>query len=189
MDAKVWSIYGAERAQPMATGRKWDGRENGSNARKPLPWVATGCRSGRMVRRGSTVRVRQRALEERKYPEIRGFVVSSAPRSTSLSVGRQSHRFSSADKVPANQHVSPVKSTSLIRRGSTVGSRPLDPQVLETGSLERARRRKRSAGDRFWGQESDQGAGAGETSAEQSPERSVASEDNPRAVRSVRPDN
>ena len=27
MDAKVWSIYGAERAQPMATARKWDGRD------------------------------------------------------------------------------------------------------------------------------------------------------------------
>jgi hypothetical protein len=31
---------------------------------KPLPWVATSCRAGRMVRRGSTVRVRQRALQK-----------------------------------------------------------------------------------------------------------------------------
>jgi hypothetical protein len=30
---------------------------------RPLRWVATGCRSQRMVRRGSTVRVRQRALQ------------------------------------------------------------------------------------------------------------------------------
>jgi hypothetical protein len=31
------------------------------NKPKPLPWVATGCREKYMVRRGSTVRVRQRA--------------------------------------------------------------------------------------------------------------------------------
>jgi hypothetical protein len=31
---------------------------------KPLPWVATGCRGDAMVRRGSTVRVRQRALQK-----------------------------------------------------------------------------------------------------------------------------
>jgi hypothetical protein len=39
-----WSVYGAERSQPVATGRKWDRRESGSNRREPLPWVATGCR-------------------------------------------------------------------------------------------------------------------------------------------------
>jgi hypothetical protein len=44
MDANVWSIYGAEQAQAVASGRKWNGRENGSNKPKPLPWVATGCR-------------------------------------------------------------------------------------------------------------------------------------------------
>jgi hypothetical protein len=42
---RVWSIYGAERAQPVATGRKWDSRANGSNKPKPLPLVATSCRS------------------------------------------------------------------------------------------------------------------------------------------------
>jgi hypothetical protein len=45
----------------VATGGKCDGREHGSNERKPLPWVATGCREDHMVRRRSTVRVRQRA--------------------------------------------------------------------------------------------------------------------------------
>src|SRR6266540_1283646 len=59
--AEVWSVYGAQRSQPVATGSKCDGREDGSNRRKPLPWVATGCRDPKMVRRGSTVRVRQRA--------------------------------------------------------------------------------------------------------------------------------
>jgi hypothetical protein len=60
-----WSTYGAQRSQPVATRRKWDRRESGSNRRKPLPWVATGCRGKAMVRRGSTVRVRQRALQKR----------------------------------------------------------------------------------------------------------------------------
>src|SRR5919108_2585014 len=69
MDANVWSIYGAEWS--VATGGKWDDRENGSNKPKPLPWVATGCRSGRMVRRGSRVRVRQRALKRAERLERR----------------------------------------------------------------------------------------------------------------------
>jgi len=30
----VWSIYGAERGQPVATSRKCDGPDNGSN--KPI---------------------------------------------------------------------------------------------------------------------------------------------------------
>jgi hypothetical protein len=38
---------------PAATGGKWDGRKNGSNRRKPLPWVATGCLRHSMVRRRS----------------------------------------------------------------------------------------------------------------------------------------
>jgi hypothetical protein len=38
-----WSLYGAQRSQPVASGGKWDGRMNGSNTRKPLRWVATGC--------------------------------------------------------------------------------------------------------------------------------------------------
>ena len=40
--------------------------ESGSNKPKPLPSVATSCRSDHMVRRGSTVRVRQRALQKRR---------------------------------------------------------------------------------------------------------------------------
>src|SRR5436190_22956677 len=48
-------------SRAVATGGKWVGPENGSDKRKPLPWVATSCESERMVRRGSTVRVRQRA--------------------------------------------------------------------------------------------------------------------------------
>src|SRR5829696_10293482 len=42
-DNKEWSLYGAQRSQRVATGGKWDGRKNGSNRRKPLPWLATSC--------------------------------------------------------------------------------------------------------------------------------------------------
>ena len=71
-DDAVWSIYGAERGQPVASGRKSKGRKNGSNKPKPLPPIATGCRSGRMVRRGSTVRVRQRACKIPAHGDFSG---------------------------------------------------------------------------------------------------------------------
>jgi hypothetical protein len=58
---RVWSVYGALRAQPVATGGKSEDPGNGGNKPKPLPPVATSCRRTLMVRRGSTVRVRQRA--------------------------------------------------------------------------------------------------------------------------------
>src|SRR6266536_1459015 len=54
-DYTGWSLYGAERSQPVVTGGKWDGRENGSDLRKPLLWVATSCRRDRMVSRASAV--------------------------------------------------------------------------------------------------------------------------------------
>jgi hypothetical protein len=60
-DDRGWSIYGAERAQPRATGGKWSTHEIDRIKPKPLRPVATGCRRDGMVRRGSTVRVRQRA--------------------------------------------------------------------------------------------------------------------------------
>jgi hypothetical protein len=61
-----WSIYGAQRAQLVATGGKWNTPENRSN--KPIRnrWQPTATVSERMVRRGSTVRVRQRALQKRR---------------------------------------------------------------------------------------------------------------------------
>ena len=65
---RAWSVYGAQRAQSAATGNKWSVREIPENKPNPLPWVATGCRRRQMVRRGSTVRVRQRA--DLKYLHI-----------------------------------------------------------------------------------------------------------------------
>src|SRR5919198_3489025 len=64
IDYKGWSPYGAPWLQPLATGRKSDNRENRRNKPKLLPPVATSCREQRMVRRGSMVRVRQRALQK-----------------------------------------------------------------------------------------------------------------------------
>jgi hypothetical protein len=52
LDNEAWILYGARRSQPVATNRKWSGRESGSSRRKPLPWVANGCRGKPMVRRG-----------------------------------------------------------------------------------------------------------------------------------------
>jgi hypothetical protein len=60
LDNEGWSPYGAPWLQPMATGRKSNRRGGRRNKPKPLPCVATSCR-GEMVRRGSPVRVRQRA--------------------------------------------------------------------------------------------------------------------------------
>jgi hypothetical protein len=73
----VWSIYGAKRAQPVATGGKWEDAENGSN--KPIGnrWQPTATVPERMVRRGSTVRVRQRALQKRRTPALSRFLVQT----------------------------------------------------------------------------------------------------------------
>jgi hypothetical protein len=55
---------------PTQIGPYVQGRE------EPLPWVSTGCRSERMVRRGSTVRVRQRALFTSKTARKRAVFVA-----------------------------------------------------------------------------------------------------------------
>jgi hypothetical protein len=57
-----WSLYGAPWLQPVAISGKSTGTRNRENKRHPLPPAATGCVGKYMVRRGSTVRVRQRAL-------------------------------------------------------------------------------------------------------------------------------
>jgi hypothetical protein len=61
---KGWSLYGAQWAQPVATGGKSQRRETAEASQEPLPWVATGCGRKPMVRRGSPVRVRKRALQK-----------------------------------------------------------------------------------------------------------------------------
>jgi len=61
--AQAWSINGAKRAQRVATRRKRRLRENRSSRRFGNHWQPTATDHLLMVRRGSTVRVRQRALQ------------------------------------------------------------------------------------------------------------------------------
>jgi hypothetical protein len=67
---RVWSTYGAQQGQPVASTGKSAGRRNRGIKPNLLPWVATGCRGRQMVRRGSAVRVRQRALDFEKCLQI-----------------------------------------------------------------------------------------------------------------------
>src|SRR5947207_13713804 len=72
-------IYGAKRAQPVATGGKSLSSGNGSNRPIRSRRQPTATVQDLMVRRGSTVRVRQRALEKAsKWP----FCCLNALRST-----------------------------------------------------------------------------------------------------------
>jgi hypothetical protein len=59
-DDRGCSTYGAERAQSVATGGKWEGPRSGSNRRKSLP-SATGCVRAWLVRRGG-----------RRFESVRG---------------------------------------------------------------------------------------------------------------------
>src|SRR5205807_1754190 len=61
MRQKGWNPYGAPWLQLAAGGGKCSAAGDGEIKPKPLPRVATGCLRSSMVRRGSTVRVRQRA--------------------------------------------------------------------------------------------------------------------------------
>ena len=69
LDDSGWSLYGAPWLQPVAIIGKSDRRASCNNKPKPLPRAAISCENERMVRRGSTVRVRQRALQKAsKWP-------------------------------------------------------------------------------------------------------------------------
>jgi len=48
--ANGWSIYGAQRAQLVATGRKWEGAENRSNRSIRNQWQPTATVPERMVK-------------------------------------------------------------------------------------------------------------------------------------------
>ena len=62
--------------QPVAINGKSTERKSGENKPNPLRPIATGCVRRSMVRRGSTVRVRQRALL--KAQQARGFCILSS---------------------------------------------------------------------------------------------------------------
>jgi Winged helix DNA-binding domain len=63
---RLWSPAGA------TSGNQWQSPRRGKRQNKPnlLPSVASGCRGRQMVRRGSTVRVRQRALQKRRKSRV-----------------------------------------------------------------------------------------------------------------------
>jgi len=61
LGGETWSAYGAQRAQPLATHGNWDTAEKGSDTPIGNRSQPTANVTERMVRRGSTVRVRQRA--------------------------------------------------------------------------------------------------------------------------------
>jgi hypothetical protein len=61
----AWSVYGAERLQTHATLAKECRRKSPTTPCERPPLIASACRGPEMVRRGSTVRVRQRALKKR----------------------------------------------------------------------------------------------------------------------------
>src|SRR5579884_2594439 len=64
--APALSVYGAKRAQPVATGRKWEDLENGSNRPIGNRWQPTATVSERMVKRGSTSHLLRLVLDSRE---------------------------------------------------------------------------------------------------------------------------
>ena len=103
-DNKGWSLYGAPWLQPVATGRKSPGPENRQSKPKPLPWFATSCLRRSMVRRGSTVRVRQRALQK--------------PRTTDDSGSYSGRRWSASACSTCNPWAASVPSRGVRRRAA-----------------------------------------------------------------------
>ena len=76
-DNKGWSLHGAPWFQPVAISRKSDAREN----RRIKPNRCCELRPvAAMVRRGSTVRVRKRALQKRRTERLRHDGTSLFPR-------------------------------------------------------------------------------------------------------------
>jgi hypothetical protein len=65
-DEETWSTHGAERSQPTATAGRRITHANRQTTCYPPLLIVSNCRGCCMVRRGSTVRVRQRALQKRR---------------------------------------------------------------------------------------------------------------------------
>jgi hypothetical protein len=74
--ANGWSIYGAQRAQPVATGGKWDALEKPLKQADPQLLATHGNRFAAHGKEGSPVRVRKRALIEALQTRVFGFPVA-----------------------------------------------------------------------------------------------------------------
>src|SRR6266536_592465 len=115
MFAVGWSLYGAPWLQLVAINGKSDGRGRAENKPNPLPWAASGCREKYMVRRGSPVRVRKRALQKRRKsalshsdrlarnPTCAGYgAVYGAPRIRAALLSRANRRFTAPTHAPVS---------------------------------------------------------------------------------------
>jgi hypothetical protein len=144
-DYKGWSLYGALWLQPVAVSRKSGGLKNRRNTRKPLPWVASGCL--RMVRSGSPVRIRKRALQ--KAPLVGASAFRSTCRVSSVrwvwsrlwiratdrlgTTASDSPTRSSADSPPSPTQRPAGDSRSPISSGILAGAVP-GPDLLVAAS-------------------------------------------------------
>jgi hypothetical protein len=150
---RLWSLAGA------TSGNRWQMHEPRKwlNKLKPLPPVATSCRSERMVRRGSTVRVRQRALARGKFPEIGDFCCPTQHHRAPPHYRREgTSARCAACKVPANRPAARyLGCTSCEGGGRQSGSRDrsvrnrLNKRNSAPRSLVQAT--KGFLGDRSWG--------------------------------------
>jgi hypothetical protein len=104
---RVWSVYGALRAQPVATGGKSEDPGNGGNKPKPLPPVATSCRRTLMVRRG------------RRFESVRGLYKDSANRGVSFSEEATDCRLRAARLDSRLEQLAERSSQMLVRRRAT----------------------------------------------------------------------
>jgi hypothetical protein len=113
-----WSLCGAPWLQPSAIAGKSTGPGTRANKPNPLPPVATGCLRRSMVRRGSPVRVRKRALQKAsKWPHCcADDVGSSFDLPENLSPGPVPSVELATDSR-LEQTRSGAQSTSLVGRG------------------------------------------------------------------------
>jgi hypothetical protein len=110
---RLWSRAGATGGNRWQMLRRW----NQLNSRKALPWVATGCRDPKMVRRGSMVRVRQRGSKTKEIPANRlGLLSERASQSTSVSGSDCGSQIPAMTKVSANGRTGHARDSGPIVR-------------------------------------------------------------------------
>jgi hypothetical protein len=122
-DDESWSTYGAERTQSTATGGKRTRRTSRLTTCHPLLLLASDCGRCCMVRRGSTVRVRQRALS------------------------RLRSRCKRRCLVAATDTAEHLLSTEGVERHS---ERQWAAQTVVSSGLITGRQAAATSGDRFW---------------------------------------
>ena len=109
----------------MATSRKCVAAETAQTDNKPLPSVATACPRGPMVRRGSTVRVRQRASTVNKSPEIGDFCCLAQHHRVPPHHGRDHPEVAAPDESACKSACcAALRSTSLVGRDAAETVRP-----------------------------------------------------------------